>query len=262
MEENNQINPGQEFQQPESYQIEPLSKSEAMTGVITAPSETFETIAHSPKINYWIMPTLIFVVASLIGAFLFLNDAELLTKTMDKRKADIQRGLDEKVKSGDLTQEQANEQMAATERFIDPNSMFVKITGYGANVISPFFLLFFMSVLILIIMKIMRSPITFYSILNVVGLSMIIFAISSVITSIISVLMGDLQTLGPGLILSEEMVGAKAYAVLSGIDVFSIWAIAVMSIGLSKLGRVSLPSIAITLYIVWLVLTTARGLLA
>jgi hypothetical protein len=258
MEENNQITGEQETVQ----QFEPLSKSEAITGVITAPSDTFETIAVSPKTNYWILPTLIFMVASLIGAFLFMNDTELITKTMDKRKAEIQKGLDEKVKSGDLTQEQANQQMEATEAFIDPNGWFVKVTGYGANIISPFFLLFFMSVLILIIMKIMRSTISFYNILNVVGLSLIIFAISSVVTSIISVLMGDLQTLGPGLILNESMVGAKTYAILSGIDVFSIWAIAVIAIGLSKIGKVSFSSIAITLYVVWLVLTSLRGLMA
>ncbi|HEX2787291.1 MAG TPA: YIP1 family protein [Ignavibacteria bacterium] len=256
MEENNQVT-GEEITQ----QVEPLSKFEAISGVITAPSDTFETIAVTPKTNYWIMPTLLFMVAALIGAFLFLNDTELVTKTMDKRKADIQKGLDEKVKAGDLTQEQADQQMAVTEPFLDPNGWFVKVTGYGANIISPFFLLFFMSVLILIIMKIMRSPISFYNILNVVGLSLTIFAISSVVTSIISVLMGDLQTLGPGLILSEESVGAKAYAVLSGIDVFSIWAIAVMSIGLSKLGKVSLTSVAVTLYGVWLLLTVVRGLL-
>jgi hypothetical protein len=258
MEENNQIIGEQEPVQ----QFEPLSKSEAMTGVITAPSETFATIAASPKMNYWILPTLVFMIASLIGAFLFMNDTELITKTMDKRRAEIQKGFDEQVKSGEITQEEANQRMEATEAFIDPNSMFVKIMGYGANIISPFFLLFFMSVLILIIMKIMRSAISFYNILNVVGLSMIIFAISSLVTSIISVLMGDLQTLGPGLILNESMVGAKAYAVLSGIDVFSIWAIAVISIGLSKIGKVSFASIAITLYVVWVVLTSLRGLLS
>lgn len=258
MEENNQITGEQE---PVS-QIEPLSKTEAMVGVITAPSETFETIAVSTKMNYWILPALIFMVIALIGSFLVMNDAELMSKVLDKRRAEIQKQFDDEVKSGSLTQEQADERMQATEEFLNPNSPIVKAFGYGANIIAPFFLLFFMSVIILIIMKIMRSPISFYNILNIVGLSLIIFAISSILTSIISVLMGDMQSISPGLILNEGMVGKKAFAIISGFDVFSIWAIAVMSIGLSKIGRVSFSSIAIALYGVWIVLTIARGLLA
>lgn len=262
MEENNQINPGQDVQQPESYQVEPLSKSEAMTGVITAPSETFETIAHSPKMNYWILPIIIFIVCNLIATFLAMNDADLMTNIMNEKKAALQQQFDEKVKSGDMTQEQANQSMEMSEKFMNPKGPFFQAVGYGFSVIGPFLLLFVMSVFILIIMKIFRSDISFGNTLNVVGLSLILFGISAIITNILSVLMGNAQTLSLGLLLNKESIGNQLHTFISALDVFSIWMIILISIGLSKIGKVSFAKICTVLFIIFLAITAVRSIFA
>lgn len=248
MEENNQITGGE----PTS-QVEALSKSEAMVGVITSPSDTFETIAHSPKMNYWILPIIFFVIANLIGSFIVQNDTELINKIMDKQRAKVQQDFDEKVKSGAMTQEQADESMKMAEKFMDPTNLFFKIIGYGAGIITPFLYLFVGSLIALIIMKVMRSAITFGDILNIVGLASIISAISAILTTIISVLMGDLQTISLGLVLNESMIGEKGFALVSRLDLFSLWYLAVVSIGLSKIGRVSFAPVAGILYGLWIV---------
>ena len=70
----------------ESNQTEQLSNTDAMAGIFTSPSETFETIADTQKKNYWLLPMIISILIGLVTTFLFMSDAELVSKTMEKQK--------------------------------------------------------------------------------------------------------------------------------------------------------------------------------
>jgi len=235
-------------QEPES-QNEQLSNSEAMSGVITAPGETYETIANTPKKNYWLMPVVIFIVVNLISTFLFMSDAELVNKTMDKQTAAMREQFDKNVKEGKMTQEDANKAMES----MNPTGIIFKAIAFGGAVIGPFVMLLLLSVVYLLGLKIMKAQFDFTNVLNVVGLALLIVAIGNLISVVISVLKGDMSSVGPGLLVSEESVGKKVYALLSKLDVFSIWFYIVVAIGLSKIARIEMVKSASLAFGVWIV---------
>lgn len=232
-----------------SGQYEQLSNADAMSGIFTEPGETYETIANTPKKNYWIFPVLISVVIGLISTFLFMQDAELVSKTMEKQKEKMREKFQESVKQGKMTQEDSEKAMES----MNPKGMMFKVFGFGGAIIGPFVILLLLSVFYLIALKIMKAQFDFMNILNVVGLAMLISGIGNIIAVVISILKGNLTSVGPGLLFSEESAGQKVYAMLTKIDLFSIWFYAVIAIGLSKIARVSIAKTASVVFGLWIV---------
>jgi len=236
MEEENLQNQS-DMQLPE---VEPISKTDAMVGVFTEPGNTYEAIAQTKGVYYWVFPILICIVLGLISAFIGQSDKQLFGDMMDKQKKKMHEKMDEQVKAGKMTQEQAQQQIEATEKFMDPNGIFFKIMAYvGASVgIAIMFIL--VSLLYFIGLKIFKSQAGFADAMNVVGLAMLISSIGGLLAMVLSVVMGHFTSVGLGLILKEENVGEKVYKLATSLDVFTIWEHVIYAIGLSKVGRISM----------------------
>jgi hypothetical protein len=236
-----------------------LTQMDAISGIFTEPGNTFEAIAKNPKKNYWLLPVLILVVTSIVSSFLFFSDAELVGNMMDKQKVKMRESMQEKVKSGKMTQEQANNAIEQAEKFMDPKGLFFRITGTAGAVISPFVMLFLLAVIYMLFLKMMKAEFDFTNILNIVGLSLIISAIGSVLGIVLSIIMGNLNTVGLSLILKPETVGETMHGLLMKLDVFTIWFYVLVAIGLSKVSKIK-PSmsylIVFGLWVIWLVLST------
>jgi len=235
-------------EQEPANQYEELSNTDAMSGVITAPGETYETIANTPKKNYWLLPVIIFIIVNLVATFLFMSDKELVNKTMEKQTEAMREQFDKNVKEGKMTQEDANKAMES----MNPAGIIFKAIAFGGAVIGPFVMLLLLSVVYLLGLKIMKVQFDFTNLLNVVGLALLIVAIGNLISIVISVLKGDMSSVGPGLLVSEESVGKKVYGLLTKLDVFSIWFYVVVAIGLSKIARIDMTKSASLAFGVWI----------
>lgn len=236
-----------------------LTQMDAISGVFTEPGATFETITKFPKRNFWLLPVIILVVTSVISSFLFFSDAELVGKMMDKQKQQLRERMQENVKSGKMTQEQANNAIEQAEKFMDPKGLFFKITGTAGAVVAPFLMLFVLSVIYMLLLKMFKANFEFVNILNVVGLSLIVSAIGSIIAIVLSIIMGDLTSVGLALVLKADTVGETVYTLLMKLDAFSIWFYVLVAIGLVKVAKVKPVisySIVFGLWVIWLVVTT------
>lgn len=178
-----------------------------------------------------------------------MQDAELTSKTMDKQKEKMREKFQESVQQGKMTQEDSDKALES----MNPSGMMFKVFAFGGSVVGPFIILLLLSVFYLIALKIMKGQFDFTNILNVVGLAMLIGSIGSLIAVVISVLKGNMVTIGPSLLFSEESVGQKIYTLLTKIDLFSIWFYAVIAIGLSKVGRVSIVKSSAVVFGLWIV---------
>lgn len=240
---------------PPSETGEPLSTTDAMAGVITSPAETFEAVADTPGKKYWVIPIIIVAIVGLVCSYLFMQDTELINKTMDKQKAKMMERFDKNIKEGKMTQEDADK---AAEH-MNPKSATFKMFGYGGALIGTFLILFVLALVYFIILKIMKADVSFGSILNVVGLAMLITAIGNIIGVVLSILKGEPTSAGLSLILSEDSVGEKMYTFLTKIDLFSIWFYIVVAIGLSKVSRTSFANalgVVIGVFLVYAVVTS------
>lgn len=236
-----------------------LSQMDAISGVFTEPGKTFETIAKFPKRNFWLLPVIILVITSVVTSFLFFSDTELVGKMMDKQKQQMRERMQGSVKEGKMTQEQANDAIEKAEKFMDPNGLFFKITGIAGSVVSPFLMLFVLSVIYMLLLKTFKANFEFTNILNVVGLSLTVSAVGSVIAIVISIVTGDLTSVGLSIMFKADAVGDTLHALFMKLDVFSIWFYILVAIGLVRIAKVKPVvsySIVFGLWIIWLVITT------
>lgn len=234
-------------------EFETLTKSDALAGIFIEPRITFSTIAGSAKKHYWVLPIIIFIIVNLISAFLFFSDEELVSKVMDKQFQKVEQRMEENVKSGNMTQEEADLALEQTEKFMNPKSVFFLITGYGSGVVLPFVLLFVLSLVYLIALKILKAEFDYVNILNVIGLSFVILAIGKILDVVISILTSDINTISLGLLFSEESIGDSLYKLMSSLDLFAIWFSILVAIGLSKISGIKSSVSYILVFGIWIV---------
>jgi hypothetical protein len=236
-----------------------LSQMDAISGVFTEPGNTFESIMKFPKRNFWLLPVLILVVTSIVSSFLFFSDAELVGKMMDKQKIKMRERMQESVKQGKMSQDQANDAIEKSEKFMDPNGLFFKITGFAGAVVAPFIMLFILSVIYMLFLKMFKANFEFTNVLNVVGLSLIISAVGGVIGIVLSIIMGDLTSVGLSIFFKADTVGDTLHGLFMKLDVFSFWFYILVATGLVKVAKIKAAvsySVVFGLWIVWLLLTT------
>ena len=251
MEENTTSSPGpEENMLPDN---EAISKTDALIGVITEPSATYQDIARTEGKNYWILPILISVAIGLITSFIFMSNNELKSSVMDKQRQKMENQMNEKVSKGEMSAADKDKAIEQSSKFMDPNGMFFKLIGYGGALVGPFLLLFIPSIFYLIGLKIFKADFVFSNVLNVVGLAYIIYAVGTLIGMVLSVVMGNMVTAGLSLVLKEDMVGPKLFQVVSKLDLFSIWEHIVITIGLSKIGKIEMMKSGIIVFGIWIV---------
>ncbi len=257
MDENIQTNPGQNI--PEQEPLEQLSVSDALTGVFTSPGETFETIVKTPKKTYWVIPVIISIVVGIVLTFLFFRDEQLLSGIMDKQKAALEQRMEEQVKSGKMSKEQAKVAIEQAEKFMDPKGVFFQVIGYGGAIVAPFLILFVLSLVYLIVLKIMKADFEFTNLLNVVGLSLMVTIVGGIVGLVLSIIIGEMSTLSLGLVLKDSVVGFKLHELLNKIDVFTVWFYFLVAVGLSKVSRITSGKaygIVYGIWALWLIVTT------
>lgn len=243
-----------EIQQPENIESKvQLSVVDAISGTIMSPGETYETIVSAPKKNYWLISILICIVLGLISSFLFLNDNELVDKIMDKQKEKLHQSMEERVKSGQMSREEANIAIEQAEKFMNPEGIFFKISAMGGSAIMPFITMLVFSLIGIIIIKIFKGNFIYLNLLNVISLSMIIAAAGDLINMFLSVLTGDPTSVGLAPLMKSSGIPDSINVALINLNVFKIWSLVVMSIGITKVGKLKTMPVLIIIIVVYVI---------
>lgn len=235
----------------ENIPVENISLGDAMAGVFSEPGETFEAVKSSTKKNYWLVPLLILIVITMLSSFLAMRDEELSSEIRDKQKQAVKERLDEQVRSGNMTREQAEQQMAATDKMFSGSMMIV------FAMIGSFFglaVFFFLKALINWGgLKIFKGTATYTDNMNVLGLASLITSIQMVINTVMAIIMGKLMVnIGPVLFVTEEAVGKNMYTLLANIDLFNFWYLIVLGIGLAKVSNLKTSVTMPFVFVLWL----------
>lgn len=239
---------------------EDLSVSDAMTGVITEPGVTFEAVKASSKKNYWIIPILIFIVLLVASSLLALNDEELYSEIKTKQTEAVKERLDNMVKDGKMSREQANEQLDKMDKQMSKSNPLFYVFATAGPLITTFIILFLKGLVLWGAIKIFKGTATYMNTLSVLGLGAIIESIQVIIDTVLAIVMGKLNAnIGPTLILTAESVGENMHKFLAHFDIIAIWYIVILGIGLAKVSQlkssVTMP-VVFVLWLIWISLTS------
>ncbi len=258
MEENNEQAQSTGVQTELAAPLESISLGDAMAGVFSEPGNTFESVKSSAKKNYWLIPLLILIAVSIISSFLVTHDEELVSEIKTQQKTAVKKRLDESVKEGKITREQADQQIEQTEKMFG-GGMFV-IFGMIGSVFGVLIIFFLKALVYWGGLKIFKGTAGYGDIMNVLGLTSLITAIQLVVDTVLAIVMGKLlMNIGPVLFFSEEAVGKSMFTFIANFDLINIWYTVIVGIGLARVSNlkssVTIPFVFV-LWLIWVLLTS------
>ena len=243
---------------PSSEESSEMSFSDKLMNVFSAPGELFESVAKSEKkTSNCSLPLILTIIVSVIFVFVAFSQAPI----QDQMKDQTEKSIQKRVADGKMTQEQAD--LAISKNPAQPGTPLFMIFGsVGAAIVMVAILFGFSLVFWLAGKWVFKSAAAYGKVVEVVGLSMYISVLGSIITLLLVVAMGSLYaTPSLALAVSHFDPTDKVDKILAAINIFTLWFLAVISIGLGKVFSVSTGKALTVIGVLWVVWTACTVLL-
>ena len=227
--------------EPEESQEE-LSHSDNMIGIFTEPGKTFDLIAKfPPRTKDWLLPFMLLLALVSITQIILIQNSEIAFQTKQEQLEKIQASFDEAVEKGQMTREQADQQMDGVMERMDQSGSPVAMIIQTVSIFIIGFIIFFFFVAIHFMFSkfALKGEGSFASSLVANGLTayigMVHVILAAVLSLVLSRLLSDVNI--ASLIQADKF--SVAGFILGKLDLFSIWAYIVVGIGLSKMFKAS-----------------------
>jgi hypothetical protein len=221
----------------ENIDEEEISVTDKMIGVLSEPTNLFQKLSiQKPKTTDWIIPILLLVVVASLSRFIMMNNPEIKADAMEKQMEVIEKSLQDAVDKGNMTQDQADEQIEKIrERMEEGGSGQLVMTIVGI-LIFAFITFFIIAGIFYLLAKItLGGEGNFSTSMVAYGLPHYIIVIQILVTIILAMTMNKMfidTSVGSFLDLKNDtLIGLLAHK----LDVFSIWFYAVISIAYAKM---------------------------
>lgn len=238
-------------QNPAGSREDRTSLPARMINVLAVPGDVFAELAQDkPRVGHWLSPVILASLVGILSVFVMFSQPALLHQVREAREAAVQK----QVEAGKLTRQQAEAAAQASERFMTP--ALLKIFGSVGAVLGSFGYLFVVAICVWLVgAKAFKADFPFTRALEVCGLSLMIGVVGGIVQLLLVLLQGNLQVSpGPAFFIRNFDVANKAHLMLGALNVFTLWQIAVLAIGLSRLTGAGWLRAALWLVIPWVLL--------
>lgn len=217
-------------------EMEEISHTDKIVGVISEPTVLFTKLAFwPPKVTDWILPLLAMIIVSIISTFIYTSNPEIKLEMQQQQKKAMQEQFDKMVESGQITREQADEQMEKTMEMFGSSGMMQVFSSIGIFVMMLLWFFIFTTIAFLIAKSVFKGDGTYTQAMSAMGLPLYISVLQIIILVIIGLLMGKVLTgLNPAALLGMDIKTLPGF-LLSRLDIFSIWFYAVVGIAFAKM---------------------------
>jgi hypothetical protein len=227
--------------------------------VFAGPSEAFEGIPTlENKTGLWLIPFLVSCVLAVVSLFIIGNDDVLKGQIVDMQS----KALQERVDSGQISQEQADQQIEVIER---GGAIFI-VFGSITQVFMLALFFFGGAFILWLVGKLaLKSAASYGSYLATYGLASWIGILGGIVTVLMMSSLGSLYaSLGGALaVYSDFDTTSTTHKLLARLEVFAIWQMAIVGLGLAKItGKAAGMAIGIAfgLWVLWVAAGLAIGL--
>ena len=225
----------------------PLSLIGRLTGVFATPGEVFDAVkAGPPATANWLVPALLFVAVSWVGAALVFSQP-----AVNRQITELQtQAVEKQIAAKKIPPQQAEAMRQAVEKF---GSIGMKVSLVAAPLIAAFASPFWWGLLLWGLGKVVfKSPLGYMQAVEVTGLSNMILPLAALVQTLLVVGMGNpFVSPTPTLFLKTIDPTSPAFTVLSALNVFTFWVLALKAIGLSRLTGVSVGKAAAWVFGIW-----------
>ena len=235
--DNNDIN--EEVEQTSVPEEVELSHSDKMIGILSEPSKTFESISKfPPRTIDWLLPIFLLLLFVAVSRIIVLKNDEIRYEVKQKQIAKIEKGLQESVKEGKITQQQANQRLDLIEENMDKfGSGSIGTIIQTVSIFIGGFIIFLITsgIFFLFAKFLLKGEGTYTGTLVANGLSAYIGIITVILAAICSLVFSRMfNDVSLASFLNTDKSTIMGF-IFGKIDIISIWAYVVFSIGLAKM---------------------------
>lgn len=222
---------------PEEEEEYELSHTDKLVGIFTEPGTMFTEVAQFPaKASDWVIPVILFIIVVSLSTIIMQSNPQIKYSMMEKQITMIEEQFDEAVSSGQMTQEQADQQLEMIRERMEGGGAAMLIPQIIGIVIVTFLIFFVVSGVYLLFAKFVLKGDGSYSYAMIgYGLPFYIATLQVIIMVILAMILNKfLSDTSVGTFIDadkQEFVGF----LLSKLDIFSIWFYAIVSIAYAKL---------------------------
>ena len=222
-------------EQPQN-EMEELSHTDKLVGVISEPSNLFSKLVfQKAKVTDWLLPLLGMIIVSIVATFIYMSNPEIKLEMQQQQQKAMQEQFDKMVQSGQMTQQQADEQIERARGMMD-NPMFTYLfPSLGIFVMTLLWFFVFTTVAFLLAKYALNGTGSYSRAMSAFGLPLYIIVLQTIILIIVGLLMGKIISgVNPAAFLGMDIKSFGGF-LLSRLDVFSIWFYVVVGIAFAKM---------------------------
>jgi hypothetical protein len=237
-----------------------ISFSDIIVNVFASPADAYEGIRTSPtRASVWVVPLIVLMLLSCCFTWLMFTNEAMKTQFMDSQRT----RMEEQVQAGKMSQEQADRALDQMEK---AGGMMIVFGSIGAVLMIT--IMFFLAALIFwLVGKFgLKAEGGYGKYLELYGAAQWIGVLGIIVTILLAVAYGSMYA-SPGgalAVLSNFNPKNTTHRLLSSLNVFMIWQMVVVGIGMAKYAGKSNGTgigLGVGLWIVW-VLFSVFGMAA
>jgi hypothetical protein len=225
-----------------------MSLTARLFNIFATPGDVFDQVrAARPSTANWLVPVTLCAVLGVLASFLIFSQPAIIQQIHEQQA----KVFDAQVKAGKMTQTQADQAMAAAERFSGPSVM--KFFGSIGAVVGSFAGVFWWAFLLWLIGRVaLKAEVGFMKTVEVSGLASAISALEGLVkTLLIFGLSNPLASPSLALLIKNPDPQNKLYILLNLANIMTFWVLAVRAIGLGKLAGVPFSRSAVWVFGIW-----------
>lgn len=216
---------------------EELSHSDKIIGIFTSPAATYDKMSKFPprKID-WLLPVCLTIVFAILSQIAMMSNAQIKDEIRQKQIAQMEKSLNSAVEKGQMSREMADERLEKTQENIDAMGnagIIFQIIGTIFVVLISFFVV--TGVYFLFAKFVLKGDGTYNSAMSANGMSYYIAIVGILLMTIASLAMSKFLTSTSVAAFMGMDKSSFTGMLASKLDVISIWALAVTSIGFAKM---------------------------
>ncbi len=226
---------------------EPMSFIDKAAGIFYEPTEVFKAVKKSgPKFGDWFVPVLLMAILASVSVYVRFSTPDLRYQSMQV----AEQGIDKMVSQGKMSADQAQQ---AKQRMESGSSTF-EIFGIIGALVGSFIFFFILAGIWLLVGKFaLKGDMSYTHSMGIVGLSTWIGVVGLVIGILLSILMARLDGgLNLGMLTSMDFQ-SKGYLLLAKVDLFTIWSLFVVTVGLATFTGKKILQSAVWVYGLWVI---------
>ncbi|MBE0551245.1 MAG: YIP1 family protein [Ignavibacterium sp.] len=216
--------------------MEELSHTDKIVGVISEPTNLFTKLVFlNTKVSDWLLPLFALIVVAIAATFIYMSNPEIKLEMQQQQEKAMREQFDKMVESGQMTREQADEQLDNTMQMMGGSGMMQVFSSIGILVVMLVWFFVFTTIAFLIAKFVLKGDGSYSQAMTAMGLPLYITVLQSIILIIVGMLLGKMLTgLNPASLTGMDIKSLPGF-LLSRLDVFSIWFYVVVGIAFAKM---------------------------